>query len=131
MSTYKIIVSALVGIPLCLLILALFIKQPHVTYYEQAVSELLTSGQFRSEAEILEHYPELAEVKSQMQQEAHLSAAARAKFCSPLPPVSIAEQQEMVAQLQLSHHLRTRIKNTLHRFTLDVVVRVVENRLQR
>ena len=130
MTKYKITTLAFIGLPLGLLALALLIKQPQVLQYERTVEQLVASKKFDSEAEVLDHYEALAEVKNKLDQVANLNSTIRAKVSSTLPPASAAEQQALDDKLQVVRQLRIEIARTLQQFALKVAGRVIQQGLQ-
>ena len=130
MTKYKITTLAFIGLPLGLLALALLIKQPQVLQYERTVEQLVASKEFDSEAEVLDHYEALAEVKNKLDQVANLNSTIRAKVSSTLPPASAAEQQALDDKLQVVRQLRIEIARTLQQFALKVAGRVIQQGLQ-
>lgn len=113
MSVIKITAGFACGLPILLLVLALAVKNPETTRYEQTVERLMVQEGLTTEREIEAHFPVLNEIKSKLDQITQLNQLILSKTQGPVPIISEREARKLENYRQRIRELRQGVRTEL------------------
>jgi len=100
MKTIKIIAVIASVLFLILLILLGTVQNPLEKQYQLTLSTLMDTQAYASEAAVLQNYPELADIKAQMEQIRHWDNDIRKVTLHPIPPKRGAATKELTRKMK-------------------------------
>lgn len=113
MSVAKTAASIACGLTMLLLVLAFNIKKPETALYEKTVKILMKQEGLTTEQEIEERFPELIEIRSNMNQMAKLNQMVLRKTQGPSAITSEEENRELESYRQRLWQLRKKVRTEL------------------